>query len=154
VNYWSNGFRSFPALQIDNGQEIENGVIAFDLIQADFNNCIIYGSENIELGLFPINEETAFNFSLNSSLLRFNDINNNFEDNPFYEFDNTVVLNIDPAFENTTKNNFNIEKNVSAAENIADPSISSQVPLDLNGTQRSDPADAGAYQSTEFPPQG
>ena len=28
------------------------------------------------------------------------------------------------------------------------------VPLDLNGTPRNDPADAGAYQSTEFPPEG
>ena len=154
VNYWSNGFRSFPALQIDNGLETENGVIAFDLTQANFNNCIIYGSENIELGLFPINESTAFNFSLNSTLLRFNDINNNFEGNPLYEFNSTVVLNIDPAFENTRENNFNIEKNVSGAEGIADPSISNLVPLDLNGTPRNDPADAGAYQSTEFPPEG
>ena len=154
VNYWSNGFRSFPALQIDNGLETENGVIAFDLTQANFNNCIIYGSENIELGLFPINESTAFNFSLNSTLLRFNDINNNFEGNPLYEFNSTVVVNIDPAFENTRENNFNIEKNISGAEGIADPSISNLVPLDLNGTPRNDPADAGAYQSTEFPPEG
>jgi hypothetical protein len=154
VNYWANGFRSFPALQIDNGLETENGVIAFDLTQANFNNCIIYGSENIELGLFPINESTAFNFSLNSTLLRFNDINNNFEGNPIYEFDSTVVVNIDPAFKNTRENNFNIEKNVSGAEGIADPSISNLVPLDLNGTTRNEPADAGAYQSTEFPPEG
>ena len=47
-----------------------------------------------------------------------------------------------------------IEKNVSGAEGIADPSISNLVPLDLNGTPRNDPADAGAYQSTEFPPEG
>ena len=71
-----------------------------------------------------------------------------------YEFDNTVVLNIDPAFENTNENNFNIEKNVSGAEAIADPNISNLVPVDLNGTPRSEPADAGAYQSTKFPPQG
>jgi hypothetical protein len=65
-----------------------------------------------------------------------------------------VVVNIDPAFENTRENNFNIEKNISGAEGIADPSISNLVPLDLNGTPRNDPADAGAYQSTEFPPEG
>tara|TARA_B100000795_G_scaffold28904_1_gene19109 strand:+ start:18854 stop:20386 length:1533 start_codon:yes stop_codon:yes gene_type:complete len=154
VNYWSNGFRSFPAVQIDNGTENENGVFSFPLTQANFNNCIIYGSENIELGLFPIDQSTPFNVSLNNTLLRFNDTNNSFEGNPLYEFNNTVVLNIDPAFQDSGANNFNIEQNISGAEAIGNSSTGAIVPIDLNGTNRATPPDAGAYQSIAFPPEG
>jgi hypothetical protein len=154
VNYWSNGFRSFPAVQIDNGSENETGVSSFPLTQATFNNCIIYGSENIELGLFPVDESTPFNLSLHNTLLRFNDTNNTFEGNPLYEFNNTVVLNIDPAFQDSGVNNFNIEQSISGAEGIGDSSTGGLVPIDLNGTNRATPPDAGAYESIEFPPEG
>ena len=46
-------------------------------------------------------------------------------------------------------NNFNIETGNSGAENIGKSGV---LPLiDLNGTSRSNPPDAGAYETTIFP---
>jgi hypothetical protein len=86
--------------------------------------------------------------------LRFNDTNNTFEGNPLYEFNNTVVLNIDPAFQDSGVNNFNIEQSISGAEGIGGSNTGGLVPIDLNGTNRATPPDAGAYESIEFPPEG
>ncbi len=154
ANYWNNSFRSFSSVSIDNGFLFSDGTtLPEPLLAANFNNCIIYGNENIELTLAPL-ENVAFNFNFNNSLIRFNDSNNNFSENPLYDFGNTnlftnVILNNDPAFFDTANNNFNIELNESGAENIGDPSIN--VPVDLNGTNRATPPDAGAYESVIFP---
>ena len=154
ANYWTNSFRSFSTVSIDNAFDIGGGEFLTEpLIAANFNNCIIYGNENIELSLFSA-PNTAFNYNFSNSLVRFNDSNNNFSDNPLYDFGNTnlftnVILNQAPTFFDTNNNDFNIEMNVSGAENIGDASIN--VPIDLNGTNRATPPDAGAYESVLFP---
>ncbi len=156
ANYWSNSFRSFPTVSIDNAIDTGTEILASSLIQATFNNCIIYGSENLELGLFAVDDASVlFNYELNNTLLRFNDTGGDFTDNPLYQFGqppyNNVTLNVDPAFFDPQLNDFNIEMNVSGAENIGDPAINSIVPVDLNGTTRATPPDAGAYESVIFP---
>ncbi len=153
ANYWTQGFRRFPAVAIDN--VFDNGDGTFqnrDLIQADFTNCIIYGNERRELSLFK-GESGLFNFNFSNCLIRFEDPTGDFADNPLYDFNNSsiftsIVLNEDPAFQNTVRNNFNIERGVSGAENIC---ISNPVPQDLNNTDRDSDPDAGAYESTIFP---
>lgn len=156
ANYWSNSFRSFPTVSINNAIDTGSEILASSLVQANFNNCIIYGNENLELGLFAVDDASVlFNYELNNTLLRFNDTGNDFTDNPLYQFDqapyNNVVLNEDPAFFDPQLNDFNIEQNVSGAENIGDSSINGIVPVDLNGTSRATPPDAGAYESVVFP---
>ncbi len=156
-NYWTNSFRSFPAVQIDNYLQIsDTEVLAADLVQANFNNCIIYGNELRELGLSRIDDTSiAFNFNFTNSLIRFDDPNGDFADDPLYDFENTslfnqIIRNVDPVFQNTNLNNFNIETGTSGADGIGLPGV--LPPFDLNNAARSVSApDAGAYESIEFP---
>jgi hypothetical protein len=154
ANYWTNSFRSFPAVQIDNVLQVsETEVVVADLIEANFTNCIIYGNERRELG-FVVEPSAAFNYNLTNTLFRFEDPNGDFTDNPLYDFNNTAlytntVLNIAPMFQDTQNNNFNIETGTSGAENIGLPNVMPQI--DLNGMLRNNPPDAGAYETTVFP---
>jgi hypothetical protein len=155
ANYWNNSFRLFPAVLIDNALQVsETEIVVADLIQADFTNCIIYGNENRELGLVE-DQSAAFNFNFKNCLIKFEDPNGDFDDNPNYNFLNSnlysaCVLNVDPVFQNTELNNLNIETGTSGADGIG---LGGVMPSeDLNGTTRnaSNP-DAGAYESTVFP---
>ncbi len=157
ANYWTNGFRSFPAVSLDNSLETADQIFVADLIKADFKNCIIYGNERREFSLFQ-NTEAAFNFNFENCLLRFEDPTGEFGDDPLYDFGNSTlytstVFNADPVFQNTELNNFNIEKNNSAAEEIGKIGVGPS--KDLNGRDRPSPPstnpDAGAYEAIEFP---
>ncbi len=153
ANYWTNSFRTFSTVQLDNLLSETEGV---DL-NASFNNCIIYGNEQRELGLFESPDSSAqFNFNFTNCLIRFEDPNGDFVDDPNYDFSNmslytNVSLNMDPVFQDTALNNFNIESGSSAAENLGITPTTPPVPVDLNGTNRGNPSDAGAYESTVFP---
>ncbi|HNP68527.1 MAG TPA: hypothetical protein PKH16_11525 [Aequorivita sp.] len=153
ANYWTNGFRSFPAVSLDNSLETSTEILVSDLIKADFTNCIIYGNERRELSLFQVTGG-AFNFNFENCLLRFEDPTGEFDNDPLYNFNNSALytatkFNLDPVFQNTEMNNFNIETGTSGAENIGKAGV---LPLkDLNGTSRSNPPDAGAYETTVFP---
>lgn len=155
-NYWSNSFRSFPTVQITNAVQGENILFISDLLQANFENCIVYGSEQKEVSLYS-EEGASFNFNFKNSLIRFEDPNGDFADNPNYNFDNPVlfsncIFNQDPKFKNTSSNDFNIESGTSGADGIGDPTVASQVPLDLNLISRNlNAPDAGAYESSIFP---
>ncbi|MCF6308769.1 MAG: hypothetical protein L3J09_12575 [Flavobacteriaceae bacterium] len=158
ANYWNNGFRLFPTVIIDNVLETEDNTFVSDLIEANFTNCIIYGNESREL-IFVEDSNAAFNFKFTNSLIRFDDPNGDFT-GPNYDFSNdtlytNIVRNQDPAFFDTSNNNFNIETGVSGADGIAIPSGASQAPVDANGIDRpEDSPDAGAYESAEFPDEG
>ena len=155
ANYWTNSFRSFPAVQLDNFVETENGNSPMPLVEANFTNCIIYGNERREIG-FVVDETAEFNFKFENCLIRFEDPNNDFE-GPLYEFSGPlypgVVRNEDPTFQNTDLNNFNIEFGNSGAEGIGKDGV---LPIkDLNQTDRpTQNPDAGAYQATVFPDEG
>ncbi|NNK17753.1 MAG: hypothetical protein HKP49_01240 [Maribacter sp.] len=147
ANYWSNGFRTGVALQIDNYDANESG----DLLRADFKNCIIDGNSALELSLRD-NAINAFNFSFDHSLIKFQDIAGQFEGNPLYDFSNStyykeVLLNQDIDFEDVTKNVFKIGE-ASAAKDIAKLEDAVQVPLDILGTNRTVLPDIGAYEYT------
>lgn len=151
ANYWTGSFRSFPTVQLDNVLDENNGVDMF----ARFNNCIIYGSEQRELGLFNI-PGADFDFRFTNSLIRFEDPNGDFEDDPNYLFSDTnlyenILRNVDPVFQNKNLNNFNIEMGTSGAENLGITPTTPPVAIDLNGITRANPSDAGAYESIVFP---
>ena len=154
ANYWTNGFRSLPTVTIENTLETEEEIFVADLLKADFTNCIIYGSDSRELALSK-NDLGAFNFNFTNSLVRFEDPRGDYDNDPLYDFSNpalytNMVFNFDPAFQNTSKNNLNIESGSSGAEGIGLPGVAPQ--NDLNGVQRNMSApDAGAYESTVFP---
>lgn len=156
ANYWNNSFRSFPSVIIDNElQTGENEITVADLVEATFNNCIIYGSEQREIALIQ-NENAAFNFQFNHSLIRFEDPFGDFEGNPNYDFNDVnhytnCVINEDPVFQDPTANNLNIETGTSAADGLGETSIANLVPIDLNGVPRGGSPDSGAFESIQFP---
>src|SRR5690554_5813794 len=133
--------------------ETEEYLFLADLVKADFTNCMIYGSDQLEFALLK-DDRADFNFNFSNSLLRFQDTQGQYAYNPLYDFtDDTYysgnILNVDPVFENTTMNNFNIERGSSGAEGIG---LSGVPPnTDRNGTQRGTPPDEGAYEATVFP---
>lgn len=153
ANYWTQGFRSFPSVLIENFLETNEYLFVSDLVKADFTNCIIYGNDQREIGLIK-SDEAAYNFNFTNSLIRFEDPHGQFSEHPLYDFadydlytDN--VFNVDPVFQDSQKNNFNIEQGNSGAENIGRSGVPPAI--DLNGKPRSTPPDAGAYESSIFP---
>ena len=105
ANYWQNSFRQFPALLIENQLETQDEVFVADLVEATFSNCIIYGNERVEV-LFNNNDEAAFNFKFENSLLRIDPFNNQLLEEPEFNFENTdlyenIVLNQSPDFFDT-----------------------------------------------------
>lgn len=154
ANYWSNSFRSFPAVFIDNYTDLgEAGIFAEDLVDADFSNCIIYGNNAIEL-LFDSAEGTALNYNFRNCLIKFDDFNDLFSENPLYDFSNNAlfensVLNSDPDFLNPDANAFVIGE-TSAANDQANAVTALEVPFDILGVDRTINPDIGAYQHIVF----
>ena len=147
ANYWRNSFRTGTALQLSNfgsraGENLE---------RANFQNSIIYGNTSRELSLRS-NGTDDFNFMLTNCLLRFNDSNGQFEDDPLYDFEDTtyymnILLNEDPEFLNTARSDFRLGLE-SAAIDTADQNIANTVPLDILGIDRTTDPDLGSYEFT------
>lgn len=135
--------------------------IAFDLNEATFSNCIIYGSNQIQMLLNKsIVPAKNFNYKFNNCLLKFNNVGNTFANNPLYDFNNNLLYNNciiarnnsdnNPKFERVNGNKLNIDK-TSAAFQKGNPLFN--IPFDiLNKPRTSNPPDLGAYQSAEFVP--
>ncbi|KAA1243543.1 hypothetical protein [Aquimarina sp. RZ0] len=157
ANYWNASFRDSPSVLIDNLFPVtdENGmvteILVTDLIAANFTNCIIYGNENLELGINRV-EGTVFNYNFKNNLIRFNDFNEEFIDNPLYDFDNTtlfenVIFNEDPDFKDTSESLLNIGEDSAANGQASTPTSGT----DILGTTRDATApDIGAYESVMF----
>ncbi len=145
ANFWQNGFRTGAALEIDNFDDTNSA----DLIQANFLNCIVDGNTFLELNLNP-NQSNVFNYSFTNSIIKFNDSGGQFENDPRYDFENTllfdqVLLNETPKFFDTAKNDFRIEDS-SAARDKASFEGAILVPTDLLGRDRTGSPDIGAYE--------
>ncbi len=160
ANYWNNnnGLRQFPTVLVNNffsyinnnGTEI---VETFDLIETNFTNCIIFGSNNVELILDNVTGST-FNYNFKNNLIRFDDFNDNFADFPEYDFTDTAhfqnnILNQSPDFKNTSTNDFIIGEDA-AGNNQASQIEANQIPLDILGVDRTTNPDVGAYQHIIF----
>lgn len=153
TNYWQNSFRQFPALLIENQLETQDNLFLADLVEANFSNCIIYGNERVEV-LFNKNEEAAFNFKFENSLLKVNPFDASLLDEPEFDFDNLdlyegIILNEDPLFLDSQSNQM-IISNESSANGLGNLPTAQQVPFDILGINRVTSPDAGAYQSIEF----
>lgn len=154
ANYWSQSFRNFPAVVLDNSLQISETEIDVANLEANFTNCIIFGSEAREF-LLNAEPDAAFIFNFSNSLLKFEDYQGQFEDNPLFDFSNSAfytnsVFNQDPYFFDTEANQIFIGEE-SGANSIGDPATTQEVPFDLLGTPRGTPSDAGAYESVVFP---
>lgn len=146
VNYWSNPNQTCLVLDDYDGSS------SYILEQANFKNCIFYGSSNISLALEK-NSTTTFNYQFTNCLIKFFDFNNQFINGPLYSFGSNprytnclISLNSNnnlPYFKNTDKNNFKIESNSVAKGNAN--FIHSGFD-DILGNTRTNPSDIGAYK--------
>ena len=155
ANYWNNSFRQFPALLVNNFVvDTDGAAFIADLVEANFNNCIIYGNDNPEFLIEEIEDPSiSFNFKFSNCLLRFednsnsfNEANYNFNDASHYE---NNIFNQDPDFKNVNSNELIIGDN-SAGNAQGNPTFASQVPTDIKGINRTGSTDLGAYQHIVF----
>ncbi|MET0760238.1 MAG: hypothetical protein ABWZ56_07445 [Flavobacterium sp.] len=150
-NNWASSKQA--AVLVDNYYLDENNLpVAFDLTQATFSNCIIYGSNQVELFLNK-NDSKLFVHQFNNCLIKFNDTNTSLANNTLYDFirnqQNGNIKNQNPNFLNTNQNKLNIDDSSGAYQK---GSLSYLVPFDILGKPRtSNPPDIGAYQSAPFP---
>ncbi|AOW20296.1 hypothetical protein [Urechidicola croceus] len=157
ANYWNNSLRQFPTVlinnfftYIDNGAEI---VETRDLFEANFTNCIIYGSSNIELILDNV-QGSMFNYNFKNNLLKFDDYNNSLTDIPEYDFSDLThfqgnIFNELTDFKDPYENELIIGEE-SAGINMADAIGATQVTQDILGVNRITNPDIGAYQHIIF----
>lgn len=150
ANYWSKSVRQAPTLLLSNYLRLNDEVlIVNDLENANFTNCIIDGGQSLEFKLEAL-AEAAFSFNFKNNLIKFDDVNGVYKDDPLYDFSNTAyyldnVMNEDPDFKSVSSNELIIGQN-SAAINKADKSTALEVPLDLLTKDRTQHPDIGAYQ--------
>lgn len=157
ANYWNNSFRVFPTVLLDNFLDLGNGnVLTENLEEANFLNCIIDGNNSVEM-ILDKNETADLNYYFENTLIKFNDFNNRFLNDPLYNFSNearfkneVLMLNSnDVDFKNTNESEFIIGEN-STARGIGNPTTAALVPLDILGVTRTNPYDVGAYQHIIF----
>lgn len=148
ANYWNRGHRSLPALILDNTYEMPEGFIP---LNAHFENCIIFGSNSIELALNKA-ENSVFDYTFTNSLIKFIDINNRFVNNPLYDFDNVSLYLNSIIAKNSIQNKVDFVNPLSNDLRILETSAARGTATsnygftnDILGNPRNTPADMGAY---------
>jgi len=156
-NYWSGNIRQFPTVLINNyfsyNQNSTEVVETRNLKKAEFINCIIDGSNTMELVLDKA-EGGTFNYSFMNNLIKFNDSNNSYVGIPEYNFENTDhylnnIFNANADFKSVNNNELIIGEN-SAGKQKANDIGTQKTPYDILGVLRNLPADIGAYQHIIF----
>ena len=153
-NNWSNSKQL--AVLITNYYTDENNnhvVDGFGLNQADFKNCIIFGSNQVELFFDKDTDGIWTTPSFSKCMIRFNNTNNQFTDNTDYTFlndDTNIIKNLNPDFLDVYNNKLVIG-NTSDAKGFGDDLGINQ---DVTGATREvtgGKVDIGAYQHIIFP---
>ncbi|CAM3868597.1 MULTISPECIES: hypothetical protein [Flavobacterium] len=151
ANYW--GTPNQNSLLIDD----YDGNPTYALTQANFNNCLIYGTTNYSISLKKEGIDANFNYQFNNCLIKFNDFSNQFGSHPEYQFSGSKYANCliatnsstnKPDFKNGNKNQLMIG-NDSAAKGMADFNFSTGT-NDILGASRTNPSDIGAYNFIIF----
>jgi len=128
------------------------------MVEANFKNCIIYGSNQLQM-LIDKKGTNLFNYNFNSCFIKFNNIDNQYTNNPLYQFltdvvhynSNIIATNsstLNPNFLNVPKNKLNIGAN-SAIKGLANFSFSNGL-NDILNNPRTNPSDIGAYNFVTF----
>ncbi|WP_430413156.1 hypothetical protein [Kordia sp.] len=159
ANYWTNSFRVFPTVLLDNYFDLGDGSFPLtEELNATFLNCIIDGSNGIEL-ILDKREGDDLNYKFENCLIKFNDLQNRFTNDPLYNFNEPTIFkdnlfNLSADFKNTELNEFNIGATSGAigVGNLATTTMFA--PLDILGTTRTTApngkTDVGAYQNVTF----
>ena len=155
-NYWRNSNRQIPTVFLTNLSNTFEGHLT-----ANFTNCIIDGNQNIEIGLEKGELGGTFDFKFKNCLLKFDDVSNQFIDNPLYNMTDValyenIILNESANFKNTNANDGATDLRIgdaSQANGMADFTVigaDSILLKDIIGTTRTSPTDIGAYNHIIF----
>ena len=151
-NNW--GSSKQVAVLVDNFYKDANDVeVPYVLEQANFRNCIIFGSNQVELLINKsiVNPEVNWTTPIFSKCqIKFNNTNNQFTNNPNYSFindTNEIIKNGVADFQNIIKNKLVIGE-LSNAKGFGEDV---GVPFDILGNARNSVFDLGAYNSIIFP---
>ncbi|MGA0817829.1 MAG: hypothetical protein ACO3PE_02775 [Schleiferiaceae bacterium] len=141
------GPRSTPSIGLFNRYDDGTGTYRYRaLLQGDFRNCIVDGSQESEVG-FGYGPQAAFNYRFEGSLLKLN----RFPASPIYDVNNPqffggCVFNAPAQFESPSEYDYRLKLG-SAALGIGWPGATNAVPNDALGQTRPSPADAGAVET-------
>ncbi|MGV7104998.1 hypothetical protein [Flavobacterium sp. U410] len=135
-----------------------DGSPEYALTQANFKNCIVYGSPNQSLSFSRYATiDSNYNFQFENCLIKFIDTGNQFANIAEYNFDGSHYTNCIiadtyntslPYFKNPNNNEMIIGED-SAAKGTANFSYSSGT-YDILNNARTNPSDIGAYNFTIF----
>ncbi len=129
----------------------DESITVSNLDRATFNNCIIYGSNNVELFLDKV-DSASFNSSFENCLIKFNDRGTGIANDEIYNFirnqESGNIKNKEPKFYNVNQNKLNIDETSSAFQK---GNTAYRIPTDILGVTRTIIPDIGAYQSAAFP---
>ncbi|NPD45655.1 MULTISPECIES: hypothetical protein [unclassified Lentimicrobium] len=139
ANYWGYDVRKDPLLHISDYFILQNGneqlVYTGDLENAYFGDCIFYGSLENEILLDKYPESTSlFNYNFDYSLLKTPNTND--------EYFTNCIFNKDPIFVNSNVNDYHIDS-LSPVKALGIPMGNT---IDLDGIERGETPDLGAYQ--------
>ncbi|HFS67955.1 MAG TPA: hypothetical protein ENK67_07070, partial [Flavobacteriia bacterium] len=94
ANFWRSSNRQEATLSLSNASQISDTEYLLNNLQANFTNCIIDGSQNVELQLEKL-DGADFNFNFKNCLLKFIDDTNQFADNALYNFNDVTYYTND-----------------------------------------------------------
>jgi hypothetical protein len=148
ANYWNNGFRIEPSLEISNFLKFDENSSGNALLKADFKNCIIDGNRLQELSLTD-NGENEFNFTFQNCNIKFSGTVG--QDSPYYAFESdfrysNILLNGFMDYFQPTKNDLKIGLE-SEVINLGALEFAQETPEDLLGNDRTMAPDLGAFQA-------
>ena len=110
---------------------------------------MLYGNQNIEF-LVENLSDVDLDFKLINTLVKFDDVNNFFENDPKYDFSNdqyyeNLFDNLLPGFINPIQNDLRIDQN-SEVIGLGSLEFAIQTPYDILNINRTANSDLGAYQ--------
>lgn len=153
-NYWNRGFRSTPAVILNDYVPISNKEnFIMPLEKALFANCIIDGNQSVEFEVEQKGDQ-ELSFTLDHTSLRFAPSDDSIFENPYYDFSALnfypkLIFNKTASFHNPTQNDFRITQK-SEFIGLGNKDYATGVPIDLNGADRTTSPDLGALQHIIF----
>ena len=154
ANYWNRSFRSTPAVILNDYVQIsETEDFIVPLEKAVFANCIIDGNQTVEFSVEQKGDQ-ELSFSIDHTALRFSPADETIFENPYYDFSSSslypkLILNKQTAFHQPSTNDFRISEE-SEVIGLGKSTHAASVSVDLNGVDRTNLPDLGAFQHLIF----
>jgi len=141
-NRWEYGLRLYPALLAT--EKPEKPEVRVSQLHVSFNNSVIYGDNQSELNIIPLNKIFTGNYYFDHCLLKYDTIGASFWDED--EFPG-VLINKNPLFINPATWDLRPDT-LSPLINHGSPEFSAMYPIDIRGVSRTlyGNPDIGAFE--------